>query len=422
MPRTSKGASCHLAFVLAVHCALAGGAFAQTAAEYNSQGVELYSAKQWEDSIEAFERGYELAPENTTIRRNLSNAYQAYASQLATDKNLDAAIQQLELAIGADPEQAQPLIQLGAYYIQKSLVPDAIFRLEEAIELEPRNVEAHFWLGEAYYRDNDVTHALDQWEWVYQVEPDRKGLAERMEKALREEKVEFDFDALSSAHFNISYNRHIKLKDVRIVLNVLETAYREIGRSLGSTFPPTPIQVSLYRAEGFFESTQMGEHVGALYDGKKIKVPVFDKQGQIIERAELERRLYHEYVHVVVHSIAQDNVPWWLNEGLAEVLSHELADNAMKLLRRAKEEDVLFSLSELTDAQLQRLEPESLNLAYRQAHAAVTVLRRARGLPKIVLLLHELADGQPAEASLYWACRFRYTTLDLAVADFIENE
>ncbi len=421
MPKTSKGAVCRPSLALAVYCALAGAAFAQTAADYNSQGVELYAAKQWAESINTFERGYELAPENPTIRRNLSNAYQAHANQLATDKNFDAAIQQLELAIGVDPEQAQPLIQLGAYYLQKSLVSDAIFRLEEAIELEPKNVEAHFWLGEAYYRDNDVTHALDQWEWVYRVAPDRKGLAEHIEKALREEKVEFDFDALSSAHFNISYNRDIKLKDVRVVLEILETAYREIGRSLGRTFPPTPIQVSLYRAEGFSETTQMGEHVGGLYDGKKIRVPVFDIQGAIIEPSELKRRLYHEYVHVVVHTIAQSNVPWWLNEGLAELLSHELADSALALLRRAKEEDVLFPLAELDDAQLQRLEPESLNLAYRQAHAAVTVLRAARGLPKLVLFLQELADGQPAEASLYYACRFKYTTLELAVAAFIEK-
>lgn len=393
---------------------------ADTAAEYNARGVEYYNAREWDQSIRAFRRAYDIDSENETLRANLSNAYRAYANQLVEQRDIPAAIEQLQLAVRFDPQSALPLVQLGSYYLQEGLVTEAIYRLEEAIELEPRNVNAHFLLGEAYHRDNDVTSALDQWEWVTQVDPDRPGLADRYEASLREERVEYNFSGDSSRHFNITFDPNTDIRDVRDVLHLLELAFLEIGRQLGHTYPPTPIQVTLYSAEGFAETTQMGEHVGALYDGSKIRVPIIDSSGELLGRDELKRRLFHEYVHVVVRHIAKDNVPWWFNEGLAEVFSHSIVEQDFRVLQSASRQALLFQLQELSGSQLERLNVDELKLAYRQSHATVTFLKN-RGVRAIILMLHQLGGGEPHEAALRRSFHFTYKTLELAVAGFINS-
>lgn len=409
------------AFTYIAALTVCGAAWGQGAAEYNARGVELYNGGEFAAAALEFEKANRLAPEDATIRRNLANAYQAHANDLAAGKDVAGAIAVLLKAIAADPENARPLVQLGAYYLQEALVPEAIFRLEEAIELAPKDVDAHYLLGEAYYRDNDVSAALDQWEWVYAVDPERPGLVERIERALREEAVEYDFAGDASRNFNVTFDRNTQWSNVKAVLQILEGAYRDIGRQLGHAYPPAPIQVTLYTADGFSEATQMGDHVGGLFDGTKIRVPVLDKDGKAIEAGDLKRRLVHEYVHVVVRHIAKDSVPWWLNEGLAETLSRELGAPELQALRAAKAGGGLFPLAELQETQLSRLGPEELSTAYRQAHATVAFLRNRHGMGKISAFLRELAAGADAESALRTVFRYTYRTLELAVAASIGN-
>ena len=141
---------------------------------------------------------------------------------------------------------------------------------------------------------SDVPAAIDQWEWVYKVDPEYGGHQEHLKNALREEQVEFDFDGESSRNFNVTFSQEAEGSLVCDVLEILESAYRNIGKKLGGIYPPTPIQVSLYTSEGFFASTALGQHVGALYDGRKIRCPVLDKNGASIPLDILRERLTHE--------------------------------------------------------------------------------------------------------------------------------
>jgi tetratricopeptide (TPR) repeat protein len=314
-----------------------------------------------------------------------------------------------------------PLIQLGAYYLHEGRTREAIFRLEEAIELASEDVDAHYLLGEAYYRDNDVVSALDQWAWVESVQPDRAGLAERLEAARREEQIEADYTGRASRHFNVTYSREAEGAVVRDVLAILEEAYRDVGRMLGNNYPPTPVQVSLYTQEGFQQTTLMDAHVGALYDGSKIRCPVIGPDGNPLPRGELRRRLYHEYVHVVVRHIAKDGVPWWLNEGLAEALTIELTPREREFLRHAKQNDALFDLEQLTDGQLGKLDAEELYLAYKQSQATVSYLKQRFGTRRLTQVLAAIGGGEDIEVALRRTLRCSYSTLQLAVAEYVQN-
>lgn len=401
--------------VLCVSIALA--AWAQDAAENNNRGIAAYNSGQFADAIVLFEKAYDGAPGNPTVRRNLCNARQAEANRLAKQDSFAQAVKHLELAIGADPENPSPLVQLGSYYLHLGMVQESILRLEEAIELKPGELDAHELLGEAYYRDNDLSSARAQWDYVLEMDPNRKGLRERYDKAFREESVEYNFNRMlsGSRHFSLTFPKQVSFGIRSRVLTTLERAYIDIGRKLGSAYPPGPIQVILYDNHQFSEATQLDAHVGAVYDGK-IRVPLTDGNGEALPDDELKRRIVHEYVHVVVRHILKDRVSWWLNEGLAEMFSREMDAPTRDLVRAAYAENRAFSLADLEGHQLKKLSPEALRLAYAQSCAATNLLWTRFGPRKMMEMLSLLGSGVSQEEALRQVYRRTYSTLDRDVA------
>ena len=400
--------------------AAAPGAAAESAADYNAQGVQEYNAKQWDKAVRSFESAYRLDRTNATVRRNLCNALQAQANEFARSEDFDTAARLLAQAITADPENASPLVQLGSYYLHVDMNADAAARLAEAVELDPSNLDAQELLGDAYYKQNNVAAAVEQWEYVQETDPKRPGLDAKMAKAQREASVENSFSKSASSHFEYLHKPNINGVDLNKVLRILERAYRDIGRKSGM-YPPTPIQVSVYDAEDFEKATQLGEHVGAVYDGK-IRVPIRDKSGQVLPEEELTRRLYHEYTHVVVRSWAGNNVPWWFNEGLAETFSNEVAATDIELLQEANAQGALFPLASLEQAQLKKLDPDTLHLAYRQAHATVDFLWNKYGQRGMAAMMESLRAGTSAEDALSASYRLNYDLLQREVAQSIGTE
>jgi len=402
--------------------ALAGTAGANTAADYNAVGVDHYMAGNYQAAIDAFSQAYELAPRNKTIRGNLSNAYQAAAHSVAKSgeiRDIATGAQLLESAISLTPEKAAPLVQLGSYYLRLDYDQDAVFRLEEALQLDPDNPSAMELLGDAYYKSNDLVSAMEHWEQAIMADPSRAGVQEKIAKAERELSVEGEYRKTESRsrYFTITFAPGTRRHELTGVIRILDAARRDIGRSLGA-YPDTQTQVIIYTAEDFTTATQAGEHVGALFDGK-IRVPLDDRQGRKLPDDELKRRLYHEYVHVVVKYIAGNKVPWWLNEGLAETLSGELTEQDKARLAQAKEEGALFSLSTLEGSQLERLGPAELGLAYQQSHATVNYLVRRFGQRKMNDFLNVIADGAPAGEALIRVYRRRYAQIEREVEDSI---
>lgn len=395
---------------VALVCLAAMGAAAQSPFDFNAEGVAFYSAGHFLQAVDSFERAYEGRPDNQTVRRNLCNARQSAANELAQAADYEQAAEHLEHAIAVDPNNASPLVQLASYYLRLNMVYDAIFRLEEAIELEPRNVTAHDLLGDAYYMDNDLPSARIQWEWVEEVDPDRPGLRRKLEKAAREEQTEVEHRARNSRNFRSSSDPEIPTRVVNNVLDILEKARRDIGRKFGGVYPPSQTVVVIYNDKGFADATQVGSHVGALYDGK-IRIPLMDETGQMLDGTTLHERLYHEYTHVVVQFLTNGNVPWWLNEGLAETFSRPITEARAQLLQRALSEDLLFTLASLSANQLSKLEPAALQLAYAQAHATVSHLVKGTRLRRLPALMSSLAEGTAPEDALHANYRHTFESL-----------
>lgn len=382
----------------------------RTAPEWNALGVEHYTAGNWPAAVECFAEAAALVPDNQTVLRNLSNAYQAYAAQVAEESDYETAAQYLEESIAIDPDNPMPVIQLGYYFLRMGLVQDAIARLEEGILLAPENLDAHELLGDAYYQDNDLPAALAQWEFVAEVNPGRPGLQQKLEKAYREDAVEYNFRDLRSRHFQIGHAPDTDRGLLRRTLTVLEHAYRDIGRNFGNVYPPTPIQVKVYVADDFARATALGPHVAAIYDGT-IRLPVSDREGRLINPEELRRLLYHEYTHVVVRYLCREKAPWWLNEGLAETFSNDLSPRDVGFLRQAFDNGQLIPFGDIQESQVRMASEYELRLAYRQAHAATQYLWRRYGAQGLVRMMDALAQGIPPEEALLQSYKLNYDQL-----------
>lgn len=406
---------------VALTLAVSANAFGDTSATLNQEGVKAFGSGDIDSAVFYFKQALQLDSRDETIRTNLSNAYDAQAAREFEKGRQEYAIQLLEEAMAANPTNPGPFIRLGYFFLQMEENDNAIFRLEDAIELAPNNAEAHFLLGEAYYRDNDVNSALEQWEWVHTVKPSLPGLKERLATARREAKVEGEYDYQQSRRFSVTHNPDLSSSDVRRIIRILDSAYNEVGRNMNNAFPPGPIQVTLYAAEEFSDSTLMGAHIGAIFDGTRIRLPVITAEGDLVPQDQLQEVLYHEYVHVVVKYLAPRGVPWWINEGLAEALSHELSDAEERLLKYAQSNGGLFPMAQLVPHQLEQLPPEQLGVAYAQAHAVTEYLIQQCGMLNVVSILKRIDGGESAEDALRRSCRTTYETLDMALAGLIDE-
>jgi tetratricopeptide (TPR) repeat protein len=384
--------------------------------DFNNAGVEAYNRGEYDNAIGYFEKAQNGGADQKVVKRNLCNAHQSLANEMAKKGDYRAAVRHADSAVALDPENASPLVQAGAYYLRLDDLNPAIERLEKAITVKPGELTAHEMLGYAYYRDNDLSSARAQWDYVLEMDPKRPELQERYDKAFREQSVESDFDKYKSRHFQISYPPEIPNSLRTEVLGILDHAYLEIGRQFGGVFPAPPIHVILYDAKQFSEATKTADYVGALYDGK-IRSPLTDPAGNWLPVDEIRRRLTHEYVHVVVKHITGGEPPWWVNEGLAETLSRTLDADRVQALQKLYRGGGASPLKGLELTRIGKLDKEAVGLAYMQAHATVDLLWSRYGKGKMIALLEAVGRGQDVEDTLREVYRKTYSVIERDVAN-----
>lgn len=404
-----------LAILVQGLCILSFPAGAQPAKGLNELGVMAFQAGRYSVALEHFEKALTLEPNNPSLRRNLCAVHQAMANDLAGQGKFAEALERVSMGLKVDPENAAALAQAGAYQLQQGNRSGAMTALRKAVALDDTNKEARFLLGEALYQQNELAEARKQWDAVLKLDPAWPGLQEKLSKLDRESTVEQDFKQYDAGHFQLRYAKALSESTRNSVFEILETAYSNIGEKLGGAFPPEAVQVVLYDSEQFAEATQSPGHVGALYDGK-IRSPITGRGGRFLDPQVLTTRLTHEYVHVVLAQLSNGRVPWWLNEGLAEVFSREMDLSRKRALKRAYGGKQEFSLADLEKRQLDKLEPEKLALAYAQAHATSSVLWELGGTKKLVDALTRIKNGASAEAAIQKAYGIDYAALEKKVA------
>jgi tetratricopeptide (TPR) repeat protein len=365
-------------------------AFAE-ALELNAEAVELAARGDHVAAKDRLERAWRLVPTHPTIRLNLQNALLNAAlheiEQGHPNDALDRLFEAAELGERSDVRQA-----IGVAHLRAGQYEEAREHLERASEERVNDAGLWLALGETYLRGSDRVRALDALQRARDAGASSPELEKLLARLGREVDAEWDFSALESAHFRVSFAEGENRAAAQLVLDGLEDARSETAARLG-VFPERVIEVVLYAAQDFHAITQTPDWAGGAYDGR-IKVPV---RGLEEDSPALARILRHEFMHSLVGQLSGDRCPVWLSEGLA-VWAEEEGDGE----RRAWAEEVvhgarLFPLYEL-EGPFTSLAPPRALVAYAQSYLVVRELIDRHGTRRLVELLQELRARSVAGA------------------------
>ena len=264
---------------------------------------------------------------------------------------------------------------LGLSYINAGDYENARLSLEKALEHAPNDFMVRKMLAFIYYKKDDAERALIHAEAALSLmnDPELQKLQARLGK---EKNSEERLINESTTHFKVSFDGYAHGDLSRKVIDILEDAYRTIGKEMDH-FPSEPVSVVLYTNRDFYDITQSPEWSGGIFDGK-IRIPI---RGVESREGELRKVLFHEYTHAVVHSLTP-RCPLWVNEGLAEYFSTS-SDKRIGQLLPLTSLEVSFS----------GLRPENIRVAYWESYSAVSYLIERYGLHRIKKFLLALPKG-----------------------------
>lgn len=360
----------------------------------NDYALELLKKNEYEKALEHLQKAFGMFPYNAILKKNLAETY-TYVGKRQMERNAyEEAAASFDHARELFPEEGKYGLMRGiALYLAKNY-DAASFELERARQLGEETVETLYFLGRVHYDTGNLPGALEMWEKALALDSSNKMVAEQMEKARRESKVEGEMDRDYSSRFSISYDVGTKSDLADGILEVLEEAYNTVGGDL-SHFPSARIPVILYTLKDYRSVTSSPDWSGGLYDGK-IRLPV---GGATHVSSVLKGVLYHEFTHVVVHELTAGRCPTWLNEGLAELAERKLEESPLSELARAANQKTFMSFDKL-EGSFSGFTPQEALLAYQQSYSLVEYMISFYGWYKIRDILINLGKGMPIGAAM----------------------
>jgi len=272
-------------------------------------------------------------------------------------------------------------------------------RFECALTRNPDFVPAATWLADLHYRSGKLIEAIAVYDAMAQRSSLSRELRQQLDGWRKELALQNRFRTVASRHFVAQFESPSDEPLARTILERLEKADARIAALLGVE-PSQPITVVLYTREQYAEITRLASWSIAAFDGR-IRVPL---AAALEDTNELDRLLSHELVHAVVTALGGRAVPAWVNEGLATALEPAGTRHLESTLPRGDERPALSKLHRSFIG----LSPDDAQLAYATSARAVRRLIEDRGAPAVVLLLKDLAQGEPFDRAFHQRLSIRY--------------
>ncbi|GEM_PF-831297 len=389
-------------------------------------------------------------PQNTTIERDLAQAYLKYSAHLIEQKRLKEASDYLQMAknLGADPDsikQLEPGLQsvieetkagtgktdqspgnaLPEFSLPSSENPESYFmgkaivyeifeegvaaykardydlaeqQMKQVLKYEPSNKYAYELLGDIYYQSQNLNAAKSHWEKSI-TSDNMKRVQQKLDKVLKELPVERGLKAEDEEHFIIRYDREQKDYSPYEIKTFLREAYRAVYRDLGVPISGR-VTVILYDQEVFNKKVKAKHWSGALFDGK-IRIPMEKNiENDPSKIRQLKRLIRHELAHVFVYEAGGKNVPLWLHEGIAQYEEAKTSPiyigDFLNSFRRGK----TYNLKQLERGEKLLKDQTSVLLFYQQSYLFVSYIIKKYSFFKLKGLLKEIAKGENLDSAI----------------------
>ena len=358
------------------------------------QAVKLLEQKDYVQSLEVLHLLEESLPNPDQISQLLAFAYLGRGYQLLASGDYPAARESFvegrlynEDDVRFWQGEAMTLYKQGRY-------AEAVSVLDQALGIAPQNADVYHLQGQAYYADGRMAEALETLTRASELSGSHD-VTPLLEKVRREWQVEQDMGREVRGHFQLSFvdgDQNANLATA--ILETLEDAYTELGADL-AYYPDVRVPVLLYSRKDFSSLTRSPDWAGGVYDGK-IRLPLGGMHHMTDQLAAI---LYHEYSHVLVHFLANRNVPVWLNEGLAELAGRRIYPVPLVDLKKALDESQLLPWEDLA-APFSGLASDRVRLGYEQSYSLVHFMVDRFGWHKMTQLLELLGTRKEWQAAI----------------------
>jgi tetratricopeptide (TPR) repeat protein len=133
---------------------------------WNCKALNLYSLKQYQEAIAAYDQAIKIAPDNVWLWNNRGEAYIGL-------NQAEKAIADFQKAIKLDlPKSFVSWNNLGKLYYQQRDYQQAINAYQEALKVKPEYLPALIGLGNAQKVSQLYSQALDSYDQALAINPD----------------------------------------------------------------------------------------------------------------------------------------------------------------------------------------------------------------------------------------------------------
>ncbi|MBI5892115.1 MAG: hypothetical protein HZB79_00390 [Deltaproteobacteria bacterium] len=253
---------------------------------------------------------------------------------------------------------------------------------------------------------------------------DEKPLNPEASPAVQQRKPSFDiaddhvsknFQQNDGSHFTVKIEGSENAVVGQIIMILLEEAYIKIGGDLGY-YPEDKITAVLYSKEQFSDVTKSPSWVSALYDGR-IKLPV----GGITQRTNLlEKVLFHEYTHAIVHRLSKGRAPTWLNEGIAQYEDGTRGSEYAEILASIADNKISVSLMAI-EGSFMGLNAASVQVAYIASISAAEYIINEFGISAVRNIFERIGNGEPLSSAVSNSLHMSYADLQASWLRNLKN-
>jgi tetratricopeptide (TPR) repeat protein len=124
---------------------------------YYVRGIAYERAKEWPKAEADFLKALELNPDQPAVLNYLGYSW------IDQDMNLEPALEMIEKAVAAQPQDGYIVDSLGWAFYKLGRIDEAVATLEQAVLLRPNDAEINDHLGDAYWTAGRKLEAKFQW-------------------------------------------------------------------------------------------------------------------------------------------------------------------------------------------------------------------------------------------------------------------
>ncbi len=369
---------------------------------YHNLARELADAGSWEEAIDKETRAFDLAPDVEVIKKTLAVYYNSYGLELKDDGKFRKAAQCLKLAVDYFPDE--PILKKNAAnvylvwadnFMRKNEYTNAERMLVNAERFDESNPYLYVMKGEIAYSRDNYYRAKDNWNKALELNPSLYNVRIKLDKLEKEQEAERNFSIKEIENFKLKFEGIDKQDLAEQAAEILRNAYREVGQDY-NLYPRATVPVVIYPKNRLKKLDYFPDWAAGTYDGK-----IRFGENLIENKIYMKAVLYHEYTHVLVRILGGDNVPLWLNEGLAEHAAKRFKTPEMRkarkmLLKKALEKKTSFPIDRLGVMDLNRLSflsPNRIELVYAQSESFINYLINRSSMHDMRTLLEHLKRG-----------------------------